>query len=118
MACGCKNKKGEESIINNEDKPKISLIKEIKNYTGKSIVFILSLLFIPIIMGVIIYHMFRTIVLTRELDILSFLFSLAKKMKKITDEENLEDDYDEDDFLDEEDLIMLNVEDITKKSDK
>jgi hypothetical protein len=66
--------------------------------------------------------MFTTIVLTKELDIKPFLFSLAKNIKKINDKE--EDGYDDDDndddndFLDEENLIILNVEDITNKDTK
>jgi hypothetical protein len=42
-------------------------------------------------------------------------------MKKTTDAQNEDDDDDDDDdyeFLDEEDLIMLNVEDITNKDNK
>ena len=69
--------------------------------------------------------MFTTIVLTRDLDIKPFLIHLAKSMKKTIDTQNEEDDDDDDDddddeyeFLDEEDLIMLNVEDITNKDNK
>lgn len=124
MGCACKNKKNIDFLPNEEIiLPKKKLINEIKLYTSKTILFLIVLLTTPIIMGVIIYYMFTTIVLTRDLDIKPFLIHLAKNMKKTIDAENDEDDeddeYDEDyEFLDEDDLIMLNVEDITNKDNK
>jgi hypothetical protein len=122
MGCGCKTKKDIDFLPNEEIIiPKKKIIDEIKSYTSKTILFLIVLLTTPIIMGVIIYYMFTTIVLTRDLDIKPFLLHLAKSMKKTTDAQNEDDDDDDDDdyeFLDEEDLIMLNVEDITNKDNK
>lgn len=122
MGCGCKTKKEDISFYKDENiLPKKKLMGEIKNYTSKILIFLLVLLTIPIIICIIIYYMFTTIVLTKELNIKPFLFSLAKNMQKIKDDsDEKEYDYDDDDdeFLNEEDLIMLNVEDITKKDYK
>ena len=119
MACGCKTKKENISFYKDENiLPKKKLIDEIKSYTSRTLLFLVVLLTIPIITFIIIYYMFTTIVLTKELKVKPFIVSLAKNMKKISDnseEEEYGDDDDDDDFLDEEDLIMLNVEDITKK---
>jgi hypothetical protein len=125
MGCSCKNKKNVDFLPNEEIiLPKKKLIDEIKSYTSKTLLFLIVLLTTPIIMCVIVYYMFTTIVLTRNLDIKPFLIHLAKSMRKTIDAENEEeDDNDEEDdedydFLDEEDLIMLNVEDITNKDNK
>lgn len=121
MGCACKNKKNIDFLPNEEIiLPKKKLIDEIKTYTSKTILFLIILSTIPIIMCFIIYYMFTTIVLTRDLDIKPFLIHIAKSMKKTIDTQNEEEDDDDDDdyFLDEEDLIMLNVEDITNKDNK
>lgn len=122
MGCSCKTKKDINFLPNEKIiLPKKKLIDEIKTYTSKTLLFLIVLLTTPIIMCVIIYYMFTTIVLTKDLNIKPFLIHLAKTMKKTIDAENEEDDdIDDDDyeFLDEEDLIMLNVEDITNKDNK
>jgi hypothetical protein len=64
--------------------------------------------------------MFNTLVLTKEVDVRGLFSRLTKtkKFKSLVKDEDDEDDEDDDDYenLTEDDLIMVDVEDITPKS--
>ncbi len=101
MACNCKGKKIEDYSTNSGS-------VNIGSYILKTLAFILMLIALPIINIIIIWFMFRTIVLNKEVDIKPILTSLGKKFKEA---DNEEEDYDE---LTEEDVIMDNVEVLKK----
>jgi hypothetical protein len=74
--------------------------------------FIIGILLLPLINVAIVIFMFNTIVLTKEVN-------MVKIIKRFTNHKfnNNYDEDDEDDFdnLTEDDVVMLDVEDITKK---
>ena len=66
---------------------------------------------LPIINLFIIWFIFRTLVLNKDVNIKPLLSAIGKKFKE--EEEEDEDEYDE---LTEDDVVMVDVEDITNKS--
>ena len=113
MGCNCKNS---NSFEYNETKEKQSIFKNIIKYFFKVIGFLFLMLFLPIIMLVIIWFLFDIIVLNKNVDLGKLVKTIATKIKIFN--ENNGDDYDEEDdeFLNEENYIALNVEDITNKT--
>ena len=121
MSCGCKSDKSLDVTFEKDvdTSVKKNIGKEILKYTSRLIVFSLVLLLLPIFMGIIVFYTFKTIVLAKELDIKPLLLSLAKMIKPRDedDEDDLDDDLeDEEDYFDEDQFIMLDVEDITTKT--
>jgi len=130
MGCGCKT--GEKPNVNLSSKTNNSndIDKNVKNkklsifltYTAKIIGFFVGVLLLPLINIAIIWFMFRTLVLNKEVD-LKLLFSRMMRSKKIKDlakddEDFYDEDDDDDDFenLTENDVIMVDVDDITAKN--
>lgn len=118
MGCNCKNSNEKNYVdiqesdvkIENNKKPAYAFIF----YTVKVVGFLISLLFLPVILGAAIWFMFKTIVLNKDLDITSLLKKIGeKKEKNIEEKEN----DDEEEIYDEEydELVAMNVEDITDK---
>lgn len=97
MSCGCKAKKGVNTSSNDENKPKVSIIANIINYTIKLIGFGIALVLLPIVFVVIIYYMFNLIVMTKDIDIKPLFVSVSKLMKKVAKDNADEDDEDDDD---------------------
>jgi len=117
MSCGCKANKNLELPIKEENiNKKENPIKIIVNYTIKLIGFFIGLLLLPIIMIVIIYQMFKTIVLNKNVDLKPLFSTLVKFMEKANNTEEEEESYDIDDIDDIDDLTMVDYEDITEKN--
>jgi hypothetical protein len=109
--CGCKsngNKDGLTSSIPSNEK----LGQKIVTYTLKSLMFLLLLLALPIINLFIIWFMFKTLVLNKDINMKPLLLAIGQKFKEKDDEE---DDIDFDN-LTEDDVVMVDVEDITSTS--
>ena len=104
MGCGCSSKSK-----SSEEKKDAKVLSN-QSYAVKLIVFSVLVLISPVFLGVIIWVLFRTLVLDKEMDILPLVLKLAGKEPKNEDDE---DDDDED--YDEDDVIAVNVEDITNK---
>ena len=117
MGCNCKteNKFETPEKFNFFGTTKLEKIKLIGHYTLKFIGFLIGVLLLPIINIAIIVFMFNTIVLTKEVSMVNILKRFATK--KFNDDYD-DDDYDDDDFenLTEDDVIMMDVEDITEKN--
>lgn len=105
MGCkSCKDKQGSSKILDglknnsiNEEKPKdIGFL--IFNVTIRVILFVITLVTVPIIMLLVIYLLFKTIVLNRgSVNLMPPLLALAKKMgigRKQSKEENFDDSED------------------------
>ncbi len=103
--CGCKS--GVNST--NEKKMDVNKITP-KNYVIKIILFTVLVLISPAFLGIIIWFLFKTLILDKELEILPLLLKLSGK--NIINDTRDEDD-DEDD--EEDDVIPINVENITNK---
>ena len=109
MSCNCKSSVETQKVFDN--KP---LGVKISHYVLKTLAFLIMVALLPVINLFIIYFMFKTIVLNKEVDVKPMLVSLGRKFKQMADEE---DDEEEDDYnnLTSDDVEMLEVEDITEK---
>jgi len=110
MGCNCK--KGEVGYIEpngSNEKNKQPVI----HYFLKIIGFLFMLVLLPIINIVIIWFIFRTLVLNKDIDVKELLLTIGNSLKHKEEEE--EEDYDELKDLTEDDVVMLNVEEIEKK---
>ena len=119
MGCNCKTSNSSPRIGENVKKEKP--LQLILKYIAKTIGFIIALVLLPIIMLIIIWFMFDTIILNKEVDLRIILDKFVKHEKFFNSNYEEEDDDEEDDDddyedLTEDDVVMLNVEDITKKS--
>ncbi len=112
MGCNCKSQNIDDIL--NVDRPKLSIGKLIGKYTLKILSFLLMIAMLPLINIAIIWFMFKTLVLNQDVNIKPLLLALGNQFKeKDNDEEIDEEEFDE---LTEDDVIMVDVEDITKKS--
>jgi hypothetical protein len=119
MGCNCKTSSSTPKLEENVKKER--LINIILKYFAKSIGFLIAVALLPFIMVIIIWFMFDTIVLNKEVDLRIVLDKFIKHEKFFNSnyedsDDDEEDEEDDDDFLSENDVVMLNVEDITKKS--
>lgn len=102
--CNCKN--GEQAMKIADNRP---VGTKIIHYTLKTVVFGLMLILLPIINLFLIYFMFQTLVLNREVDVKPLLIAIGKKFKpKEQDDESYYDN------LSEDDVEMVGVEVIKK----
>jgi hypothetical protein len=115
MGCGCKSdNNSEESLKSNENQ---SIGKSIGFYIGRSFIFIFSLLLLPIIVGAVVYVLFKHIVLSRDTDFQKMFVLLGKKL--MSKEESVDDSEDEDEIVDPNDyelMDIVNIKDLNKNS--
>ena len=111
MGCNCKADKNIDGLMSNGNSSTEKPSQKITNYVLKTIALLLIIVLLPIINLVIIWFVFRTLILNRDVDIKPLLLSIGNKFKPKDEEE--EDDYED---LTEDDVIMVDVEDITNKS--
>lgn len=112
MGCSCKNGNTMDEMLST-DKKKITSTQKVSKYTLKVIAFLLMLLALPLINLYLIWLMFKMLVMNEDIDIKPLLMAIGNKFK------NNQEDYDDDDFeedFNEEDLITVNVEDISNKT--
>ncbi len=117
MGCNCKAGKESNTYINTKgDEVKLSKFHytNLIFYSLKIIGFILGLVILPIINIFIIGFMFNMLVLNKEADLKPVFGTLANFLKKAKkkDEDDEDDDFDE---LTEDDVILLDVDDITEE---
>lgn len=115
MSCNCK--KGVLPSENVSDNQKISINgTTILMYTLKILGFVFLLILLPIINLYIIWLMFSTIVLNRNIDMKPLLLSIGAKFKEKEDDDDEEEFLgDEFDNLTEDDVVLLDSEEITKE---
>ena len=117
MGCNCKTNGGFEipektkfSKLTNKEKRQL-----ITHYFFKVIGFLIGVLLLPIINIAIIWFMFSTIVLTKDVNIVKLLNKYFTAKKNDDDDDDFEDDDDDFEDLIENDVVMVDVEDITEK---
>jgi hypothetical protein len=98
-----------DSMFENDDKNKKSVTQTVIKYTLKILGFLVLVAALPLINLYIIWLMFNMLVLNKNIDVKPILLSLGNKFKQ-KDEDD--DEYNE---LTEDDVILLDVEDITNK---
>jgi hypothetical protein len=115
MGCNCKSQNIDDIL--NVDRPKLNIGELIGKYSLKILLFSLMIIMLPLINLAIIWFMFNTLVLNRDVNIKPLLVALGNQFKEKKYEED-EEEIDEDEFNDltEDDVIMVDVEDITNKS--
>ena len=107
MGCNCKNSAQAQEIHDNR-----TTGVKVTHYTLKTLAFLLMVVLLPVINLFLIYFMFKTLVLSKEVDIKPLLLAIGKKFKDNSDEDDDEDDIDYE-TLTPEDVVMVDVEDIT-----
>ncbi len=113
MSCNCKNGQSMDSMFENDDKNKKSVTQTVIKYTLKILGFLVLVAALPLINLYIIWLMFNMLVLNKNIDVKPILLSLGNKFKQKDDDDDEDDDeYNE---LTEDDVILLDVEDITNK---
>jgi hypothetical protein len=112
MSCNCKNSAQAQEINDSR-----TTGMKITHYTLKTLAFLLMVVLLPIINLFLIYFMFKTLVLSKEVDIKPLLLAIGKKFKEKDDEDDEDDEIDYE-TLTPDDVVMLDVEDITNKSFK
>jgi hypothetical protein len=106
--CNCKKDvKTQGEITNDESNVKIG--ETIGNYVLKAVAFLLLVVLLPLINIAIIWFMFNTVVLSKEVNISPLLLSIGSKFQPL----EKESDYEDIEGLDESDVVMLDAEDIT-----
>lgn len=110
--CNCKADKLDAEILK-KDKVKGPL-PSVGTYILKVLAFVLMIAALPIINLFIIWFIFRTLVLNREVDIKPLLYAIGAKFKPNDNDED-EDEVDIN-TLTEDDVELVDVEDIAYKS--
>ena len=116
MGCNCKS--GQNNKEQNVKLSELSFKEKIKlflYYSLKVFGFLVGVLLLPIINIAIIWFMFNTIVLTKEVNIKEFVMKIMGNTLKDDDDDDDDDDFED---LTEDDVIMLDVEDITHQTNK
>lgn len=103
--CNCKNSAQAQEIHDNR-----TTGAKVAHYTLKVLMFLLMVVLLPIINLYLIYFMFKTLVLSKEVDIRPLLLAIGKKFKE-------KDEEDDDDYysLSPDEVDMVDVEVITDK---
>ena len=113
MGCNCKNSSGfpQNDVSQKKEGLGATTIKYVVKFLG----FLIGVALLPLIMLALIWFMFDTIVLNKDIDLRRVINRFVKTNKFFSENEE-EDDEEDEDELTEDDVIMLNVEDITNKS--
>lgn len=110
MGCNCKGQ-NIDSLESKVDNLGNKNGKNIVKYFFKLLVFLLFVIFSPIILIGVLWLIFKMIVLNDSVDVKPILIKLGKKLKN-------NDEDDDFDGITNDDVVMLNVEDITVKNNK
>lgn len=104
MGCNCKNE-GQYNVDSD-----VNLSKKVGNYSLRFVIFLFSLVLLPIILCASVWFMFRTLVLNKEVNLIETIKFIVKNFKN-------KDDDDDFDIVDEDDIDyeLMDVEDITNK---
>lgn len=113
MSCkSCKSSGFIPPVSDNDD----SVIQKILKYTAKIIGFLVGVALMPIISLVIIWFMFDTIVLNKQVDLRHIINKYVKRLDYGDDDYDDEEEYYDDEEFTEENFTLLSVDDITNKS--
>lgn len=109
--CNCKGNKDNVNKALNEKESKTKVKLSFTSYMLKTLGFLMLLALLPLINLVIIWFMFRTLVLNKDIDLKPLLLGIGNRFKE---KKEIDEDIDLDD-LTEDDVVMVGVEDITNK---
>jgi hypothetical protein len=113
MGCNCKGQSVDNLL--KDDRVKLSISNLIGKYTLKILLFLMLLVILPFINIAIIWFMFNTVILNKDVNIKPLLLALGNQFKEKKYEDD-EIDIEEFNELTEDDVVMVDVEDITNKN--
>jgi hypothetical protein len=114
MSCGCK---GGDNAANSKSTPldRLNLRGKIFNYSLRTVLFLVASVFTPLLVPVIIYVLFKQIVLNKEIDFYPMLEKTMRivlnKRRRKTEIEEEDDDIDLDNVNPDE-YVTMDVETI------
>jgi len=111
MSCNCKNGGASQTFDTTSNKSKNNVTK----YVLKSFIFLVSLILLPVIIGFVVWVMFKIIVLNDSVDLKPLMVSMLRSLQANSDEEDEEIDDEEFYSLTEDDVILMEADDITNK---
>lgn len=96
--CGCKKDKNNVTILENNvtNENVESTFNKVIKYTLKFIGFLIMMVFLPVINLVIIWFIFRSLVLNKDVSLKPLLLAIGNKFKDPEDEDDNDDDDSED----------------------
>jgi len=113
MGCNCKDGQSIDDMLEN-NQGKLPIGENIVKYTLKVIFFLLFLILLPFTTLYIVWIAFDMIVLNKNIDIKPILTLINKRFQPVDEEEYLdEEEYSK---LTEDDVVMVDVEEITGRS--
>ncbi len=108
MSCGCKgDSKVSINTVPDETKIEISKLSIVKRYTFRLITFAFALVLLPLLLPVVLWMLFKTIVLTEQINMLPLLLHVGKKIKKIGEPKDEEEDDDELEVVNPDDYELV-----------
>jgi len=111
--CNCKNKSIDEMLDENgEQISRSSNSETIIKYSLKILAFLFMLVLLPLINLAIIWYIFNMFVLNKNIDVKPILTFLGKKFQEKDEPEDDDIEYDK---LTEDDVILLDVQEITNE---
>ena len=115
MGCNCKGGENNDmdSLLAKGGSSNENKAQKISSYIFKGLAFLLSLALLPVINLAIIWLLFRTLILNKDINIKPLLTAIGNKFK---DDKDDDDDDDEYETLTEEDVVMVDVEEIKSTS--
>lgn len=108
MGCGCKKDKTNNSETEGV-KTNSNLGQNITMYILKTLGFLVVVALYPIISLVILWVIFKTLVLNKQINLKPLLLAIGNSFKEKDDDEDIED-------LTENDVVMLDVEEVKSPS--
>ncbi len=117
MSCGCKNGSTsgiDENQITDDTKKEISNLSLIRRYTFRGITFLFALALLPVILPIIVWMLFKTIVLTEQINMLPLLLHVGKKLKKIGEPKEEEEEEENIEELNQDDYELIGVNNVNK----
>lgn len=116
MGCNCKSGASSTSTSSTQKTESSSVVQTFFKYSAKIMGFLIGVLLLPFIMLGVIWFMFDTIVLNKEVDLTLILKKIVKINKVVfqDDDEEEDDDYEDYEDLDDDEIgyITENVEEI------
>jgi hypothetical protein len=113
MGCGCKGNVSNDNSIKFGDLTVNAKLRRVGFYTLKVFAFMLAILALPIINIAIIWFIFQIVVLNQSFSVKEIVFKIMGKALTRNDDDDDDDDYYDLDELNEDDVTLLDVDEIT-----
>lgn len=116
MGCNCKSENKVSPITGEIEKPNI--VNKIIHYSLKVLGYLLFIALLPVINLVILWIVFKILILNANLDFKSAILPIFTKYKQMTDNDDNDEDDSDYDILTEDDVEIVGVEKIINEDNK